>query len=465
MFLLKSIFSGGRRQPTNPGLSDPVLDDTTTRALVGSVDDEITDPRVVDSMVVQAISQSSTNAAERACFDAHDLPDALLKETPELIERALALLDIEIHARYDNHAYILAESMNPSFVKNRDFRLMFLRTDNFNVKKAALRMVRHFQVKLDLFGKERLASNITQDDLDGDTFDGVYNGHVQVLPTRDHMGRTVYVFVAKPAITHEGFMMKMRRMFYFFMAYLQNVDGQKQDAVALVFYLQNEGPGLQESRFESIWKAPRLIQGMPIRIPVVHLGSTSTLWSPAHSVLKVALNVIAGMQLCPHYGSFEDCINTIKAQGIDTKSFPLDADGNVATESHHEWLEAQRRKERQVEPKRSRVHVPGSFDVLFGKGSPLQNHRGNIKFRGLIADCRMAYEKADKDKKRRIIEEIVSTVRQSSGLFLRADGTGSWIDVDDKAACMKVGSLFRTIRFHQDGGGKAKRRASAKASS
>lgn len=93
-------------------------------------------------------------------------------------------------------------------------------------------------------------------------------------------------------------------MFYFFMAYIQNEDGQKKDAVALVFYLQNDSLGIKESRFEHIWKAPRLIQGMPIKMPVVHLGSTSTLWSPAHSVLKVALNVIAGMQLCPHYGKF-----------------------------------------------------------------------------------------------------------------------------------------------------------------
>ena len=90
--------------------------------------------------------------------------------------------------------------------------------------------------------------------------------------------------------------------------------GQKSNAVALVFYLQNEGPGLKESRFESIWKAPRLIQGMPIKMPVVHLGSTSTLWSPAHSVLKVALNVIAGMRLNPHYGEFafgiDCCLDT-----------------------------------------------------------------------------------------------------------------------------------------------------------
>lgn len=157
-------------------------------------------------------------------------------------------------------------------------------------------------------------------------------------------------------------------------------------------------------------------------------------------------------------GSLTECLKVLRNHGVDTKSFPLDGEGNVRTERHHEWLETQRRKERQVEPTRRRVHVPGNFDVLFGKGSPVQNHRGNIKFRGLIADCRKAYEKADKDKKRRIIEEIVSTVRQSSGLFLRADGNGSWIDVDDKAACMKVGSLFRTLRFNNDGGGKAKRK-------
>ena len=74
---------------------------------------------------------------------------------------------------------------------------------------------------------------------------------------------------------------------------------------------------------------------------------------------------------------------------------------------------------------------------------------GNVKFRGFIADCRKTYEKTKRGKKYHLVQEIVDTVKQSSGLFLKADDEG-WIVVDDAAAGFKVGALFRTLRT-QDG--------------
>jgi hypothetical protein len=86
--------------------------------------------------------------------------------------------------------------MNPDYVRNRNFRLMFLRSDQFDVKRAALRLARHFQVKLDLFGEAKLAEDITQDDLDKVTMEALYSGFVQLLPTRNRAGRAISIFVA-----------------------------------------------------------------------------------------------------------------------------------------------------------------------------------------------------------------------------------------------------------------------------
>jgi hypothetical protein len=86
-----------------------------------------------------------------------------------------------------------------------------------------------------------------------------------------------------------------------------------------------------------------------------------------------------------------------------------------------------------------------SCDVLFGKGTPIQNHVGNKKFRALIVDCQKRYEKAKKGEKIILAQEIVDSVIESSGMFLKLDGE-MWLSVGDDAAKTKVSTSFRTLR-------------------
>lgn len=78
----------------------------------------------------------------------------------------------------------------------------------------------------------------------------------------------------------------------------------------------------------------------------------------------------------------------------------------------------------------------------------VQNHIGNVKLRGLIADCRKTYEKTDTGMKHTVTGAIVDTVKQSSGLFFKSDDE-AWILVDDAAARAKVSAQFRTLRTVQ----------------
>ena len=71
---------------------------------------------------------------------------------------------------------------------------MFLRSCQFDVKFAALRMVGYFEKKAELFGVDKLAKDITLGDLEEPDRKALEAGGVQVLPSRDRAGRLVTFF-------------------------------------------------------------------------------------------------------------------------------------------------------------------------------------------------------------------------------------------------------------------------------
>ena len=84
------------------------------------------------------------------------------------------------------------------------FRLKFLRTDLFDVPSAAKRLVRHFQVKLEVFGLDKImVKDITQDNLEDGDIKNFYSGYVQVLPLRDRSGRCVNFWLPPPKPTFQ----------------------------------------------------------------------------------------------------------------------------------------------------------------------------------------------------------------------------------------------------------------------
>ena len=101
-------------------------------------------------------------------------------ETEQLIESSLRKMDEEVQKIRKKPAYDRAVFLNPSYVKDRDFRLMFLRVENFEARKAAHRIIAYFETKLELFGVGRLAKPLTFDDLDKDSQDYMMAGPVQV---------------------------------------------------------------------------------------------------------------------------------------------------------------------------------------------------------------------------------------------------------------------------------------------
>ena len=156
------------------------------------------DPESVDALIAAEMTKLSVDDREKVYLDVHGISSDYVAETPELVHINLLELQNEIELLPDKQAYNLAEKMDSDFVHDQDFRLAFLRCEKFDCPKAALRIIRHFQMKLDLFGVEKLVLEITQDDLDADDMTCLYSCSGRFLPTRDRGGRVVNLTVPVP---------------------------------------------------------------------------------------------------------------------------------------------------------------------------------------------------------------------------------------------------------------------------
>lgn len=89
-----------------------------------------------------------------------------------------------------------------------------------------------------------------------------------------------------------------------------------------------------------------------------------------------------------------------------------------------------------------------SVDVLCGRDKMSHAHSGNKRFRQIIEMHREGYQTAScREKKTSITCQIVKTIRDSEGRFLkRDDETGEWSDVGDDYAREKVSHALRSAK-------------------
>lgn len=87
----------------------------------------------------------------------------------------------------------MALEQDPEYIRNPKFRLMFLRSTNFEVPAAAQKLVAFLQGKWELFGPQTLTRSLLLSDLDKDDLACLKSGAYQLLPSRDSTGRAAIV--------------------------------------------------------------------------------------------------------------------------------------------------------------------------------------------------------------------------------------------------------------------------------
>jgi hypothetical protein len=152
------------------------------------------DPDDMDLLLANELNSLSLRAREQVFAEVHGVNE-IVEEDPEFVGRCLGQLAEKLDKVSRRSAYDRALFLSPRKVKDSDFRLMFLRADNFDVNKAAKRFVRYFEDKLLVFGGENLIKTITLDDLDESDQIALKTGSIQVLPHKDRAGRSIIILL------------------------------------------------------------------------------------------------------------------------------------------------------------------------------------------------------------------------------------------------------------------------------
>lgn len=84
-------------------------------------------------------------------------------------------------------------------------------------------------------------------------------------------------------------------------------------------------------------------------------------------------------------------------------------------------------------------------DILLGRGGATNHHKGNKRFRDIVALHRPDYLAAPKIRKPDVSRKIVKGIRNASppGRFLKKGDDGKWFDVGDKKAAEKASQALR----------------------
>jgi hypothetical protein len=148
-----------------------------------------------DAELAKEMNELSVQEREKVLDDIHGVAQAH-EETPEFVASCLEELDARISQipKVKRRAHSRALFFKPTIQNDAKFKLMFLRADVYDAEKAAKRMIKYYEDKLELFGEEKLAKDITLDDLTEEDMDVYSTGWCLELPHKDQVGRPIWFF-------------------------------------------------------------------------------------------------------------------------------------------------------------------------------------------------------------------------------------------------------------------------------
>jgi hypothetical protein len=272
---------------------------------------------------------------EQAFEDIHGV-SKIIDEDPDFVDQCLLLMDMELRRlkkqKKQTSAYETALFLAPRLVMDREFRLMFLRAESFDPKKALHRMVKYFESKLELFGFDKLVKTITQEDLHEDAKEALRVGMFQPLPAKDQSGRNIIFITPKhhqrkanlnhvrfiKARQHTSshprviililvfclFLMKLGMAWYVMMTTLQgDEDAQRNGFVFIVYYGTDSGsPLILQEHFARVKMCRKVWTGLPFRTVGVHAWYNDFKVRPLMSVIPALMEKMTRIRFRSHYG-------------------------------------------------------------------------------------------------------------------------------------------------------------------
>eukprot|EP00980_Cylindrotheca_fusiformis_P019630 scaffold6821_cov127-Cylindrotheca_fusiformis.AAC.4 len=319
---------------------------TSTTTALTCPDHLLSEKEDLDKYLAISMNMLSVKNREAALEEVNGIASSE-PEDPDTLVDCLQEFDEHLMQLKQGTYYEVAEKMDPDYVRDRDFRIMFLRANRYasngqhryDAKRAAWQMKNFFDTKHLLFGKEKLVKDITLDDLDEDDTLSFQRGSLQVLPVRDRAGRVITVNTGG----RSGFKSvesELRVKFYLYMS-LKNVEGAQEKGIVLIRYCVGQYRD-EKSDPNSLALHGKCVASFPYHWAGVQVCCddykqyivlrTSLLFFPSDFAARFRV----------HFGTHLECLYALRAYGIPEGSIPVSStNGELMLHHHTLWYKQQ----------------------------------------------------------------------------------------------------------------------------
>ncbi|CAJ1965665.1 unnamed protein product [Cylindrotheca closterium] len=307
----------------------------------------------LDQYLASTMKGLSVQERETALEELNGIVDNKLEatmEVPAVLDQKLIEMDQHLQRIKGNSIYETAESMNPQYVQNRKFRIMFLRGKRYDPKEAAEQMLDFFESKLMLFGKEKLCKDITLDDMDEEDRLSIRKGGVQLLQ-RDVGGRMICSNM-RGAVKHKSIINELRTKYYTFMSMVESEETQKKGAIAVLYVVgdyykdKNGGSGLA--------KLGNLVKSLPIHWAGFHFCCGDLVQFVMIRALVLTFPKHLAAKFRCHKGHHLECMYGMRTYGIPASCLPIPDTGENKPPlmyQHMIWYQNRERIDREKDGK------------------------------------------------------------------------------------------------------------------
>lgn len=438
----------------------------------------------MEDILTNEMEKLSFEEKEKAVFDVHGFcnglknPGTAIAEATEEEEEKLVKLDKELKK--------LKVDPSNTLVQQKEFRLMFLRCEDLDVKVAALRIVNNIKTKTKLFGAHTADRRLEHSDLDEDDLRVLDSNFIKICPHKDTSGRFVLIHVPDTRPANVTQLNCFKAMFYLFSKLAQDPQVQRQGfAFAALF---NRVPGKKKKEAVSNLKfVQKLKAGLPHKVTAAHVCLDTGTSNPDHKDTHLTRVFVTAVQLIlkpsmrerfrAHVGLRETIHFQMQSYGIFLEEDywptmpppPLlarlpSADTSCTSAGIDDSETSFGTRSSQMEPcavtsqmepcvvksgpvaSDAVVLNPTDKDVLLGRGKHTRNHPGNLNATDIVNAHRKEYEKAKKFEKTAIAMRIVHVIQAQGGRFLKEEKKGEWYSVDNQIARNKISHLYRNTK-------------------
>lgn len=220
----------------------------------------------------------------------------------------------------------------------------------------------------------------------------------------------------------------------------------------IIFIACSVGPNRRVDR-QLGWNLHKVRAALPVRTVGMHFCYDDVRIIPMMTVGMLVMGATGRVRVRAHYGTtIDEIVHKLSTFGIPADSaLPITKTGEPKVKAHKVWLKNRRHHEEKTddpfdgENGRTIIVVPGRVDCLLGRGKPIQEHVGNLRYQVLLEHYGPEYEAAEKYEKMKLAQTLIDVIHGYNGRFLKPDGAG-WVEVSADVAREKVSHAFRTRR-------------------